>query len=152
MRYQLIAVGLMLALMAAGAALASEIYKWVDDEGNVHYGDRPVGEQVELLEIESRPTDPARIQAMNQARAADRARATEAKAAAALEQPTATELREDADERARKCTVYKAQLEAYTNNRRLYNQTADGEREYLSDDEVRATRERAAQQVEEFCS
>jgi len=152
MRYQLIAVGLMLALMGASAAPAGEIYKWVDDEGNVHYGDRPVGEQVERLEIESRPTDPARIQAMNQARAADRAKAADAKAAAALEQPTATELREKADERTMKCTTYKAQLEAYINNRRLYHQTADGEREYLSDDEIKATRERAAQQVEEFCS
>jgi len=152
MRYPIIVVGLMLALLGAGGALASEIYKWVDDEGNVHYGDRPVGEPVERLEIESRPTDPARIQAMNQARAADRAKAADAKAAAALEQPTTMEVREEADERARKCTAYKAQLEAYTNNRRLYHESADGEREYLSDEEIKATRERAAQQVEEFCS
>lgn len=152
MRYQVIAVGLMLALMSAGAALASDIYKWVDDDGNVHYGDRPAGEPVERLAIESRPTDPERIQAMNQARAADRSDLAKAKTAAALEQPTAAELRDEADERAMKCITYKAQLEAYTNNRRLYHQRADGEREYLSDDEVKTTRERAAQQVEEFCS
>jgi len=152
MRYPVIAVGLMVALTCAGAALAGDIYKWVDENGNVNFGDRPAGAYSERLDIESRPTDPARIHAMNQARAADRAQAAEAKAAAELEAPSAAELRDEADERAMKCTAYETQLESYVNNRRLYRLTTDGEREYLSDDEITSTRERAAQQVEEFCS
>ncbi len=35
----------MLALVAANAVLAGDIYKWTDEDGNVHYGDRPAGEQ-----------------------------------------------------------------------------------------------------------
>jgi len=152
MRYQAIAAGLMLILIGTGAALASDIYKWVDEEGNPHFGDVPAGEQAERLDIESRPTDPARIQAMNEARAVDRAETVQAKAAAELERPSAAELQEEADERANKCAAYKIQLESYTNNRRLYKASADGEREYLSDDEIAATRELAAQRVDEFCS
>ena len=30
-----------LALTVSGAAFADNIYKWTDDEGNVHYGDAP---------------------------------------------------------------------------------------------------------------
>ena len=152
MRYHAIAFGLTLILLSAGVAQASEIYKWVDEQGNVHYEDRPDGIMVERVDIDSRPTDPARIQAMAQARAMDRARATEAKAEADAKLPTAAELKEEADERAKKCTSSKSQLVSYVNNRRLYKMTAEGEREYLSDAEITATRDRAAQQVDEFCN
>ena len=44
-----------LALFSLGAG--SEIYKWVDDEGNVHYGDSPPDSvEAELVHIESHPT------------------------------------------------------------------------------------------------
>lgn len=152
MRYQAIASVLILAVFSAGAVLASDIYRWVDDEGNIHFGDRPDGEQAERLEIESRPTDPARVQAMNEALTVERYKAQEAKSVAAAEQSTAAELRAEADERAMKCTTYKAQLEAYTNNRRLFRESADGERAYLTDAEIDATREGAAKKVAEFCS
>lgn len=58
MRNHAIAIGLVLALLGAVAVQATEIYKWVDEEGNVHFGDRHEGEEVERLTIESRPTDP----------------------------------------------------------------------------------------------
>ena len=41
-RYRLLSAGLVLltaALLAAGAS--AQIYKWVDDQGNVHFGDKP---------------------------------------------------------------------------------------------------------------
>ena len=152
MRHYAIAIGFILALLVSGATYSSEIYKWVDDEGNVHFGDRPDGVQPERLDIESRPTDPARVQAMNQARATERAKSETAKAQAAAEQPTAEEVKKEADERTAKCTAYQAQLQSYTNNRRLYRMDADGEREYLSDDEVDQTRQVTAQRVEEFCN
>jgi hypothetical protein len=124
----------------------------VDEAGNIHYEDRPDGEEVERVDIDSQPTDPAQIEAMTQARAVQRANAAEAKAKAIAAQPTAQERQEEAEERATKCTAYKAQLESYVNNRRLYRMGADGEREYMNDAEITATRDRAAQQVDEFCN
>ena len=45
---------LVLALFSLGAG--SDIYKWVDDEGNVHYGDSPPENvAAERVQIESRP-------------------------------------------------------------------------------------------------
>ena len=31
-------------LLASGLAAGGEIYKWIDENGNVHYEDRPIGE------------------------------------------------------------------------------------------------------------
>ena len=152
MRNHAIVIGLTLGLLCVATVSASDIYKWVDEQGNVHYTDRPEGEDPERLDIESRPTDLARVQAVTAAIATERNKSAEAKAAAAAEQPTAEERRQETEERAIKCAAYQEQLVSYTNNRRLYKQTADGEREYLSDDEITQTRELAAQRVSEFCN
>ena len=38
------------AFLVSGPAVAGEIYKWVDEDGNVHYEDRPIGKtDVELM-------------------------------------------------------------------------------------------------------
>ena len=45
-------------LLAVARAVAGEIYKWTDDDGNVHYEDRPIGESgMERMEIVSQNTD-----------------------------------------------------------------------------------------------
>ena len=66
------------ALLASGFAMGGEIYKWVDENGNVHYEDRPVGEgEIErVVDIRSRNTDnavvAARVYEQRRARAAAR--------------------------------------------------------------------------------
>ena len=152
MHYRAIVLGLMLAVSGAATALAADIYTWTDAEGLVHFGDIPGGEHPVRLDINSRPTDPARVQAITHALAQQRIKVAESKAAAALEGPSAQELRAEADDRARKCSAYKANLETFLINRRLYNEGPDGEREYLSDAEITAARELTAKQVTEFCS
>ena len=64
------------ALLASGLAVASEIYKWTDDEGNVHYVDRPTGQPDETrLDIYSARTDNSAVQARVQQRRQSRAAA-----------------------------------------------------------------------------
>ena len=150
MRYQVIATTLMLAM--AGTAIAGDIYKWTDEEGNVHFGDKPLGEQPERLAIQSRPTDPAKIQAMAQARAQAATKAAEEAAAAEPEGPSEEELQAQANERAQKCTTYRAQLQKYVTSRRLYREDENGERVYLDENEMQAAREQVESRVEEYCS
>lgn len=149
MRYQAIAITLILVM--AGTAIAGDIYKWTDEEGNVHFGDKPVGEQPERLAIQSNPTDPARIQAMAQARRDAAAKAAEEAAAAESEGPSEEELQAAANERAQKCTTYRAQLQKYVTSRRLYREDESGERVYLDEGEMQAAREKVESRVEEFC-
>lgn len=152
MKKLIIAIASMLTLAATGAAMAGDIYKWIDKDGNVHYGDRPAGEQTERVAIASRPTDTAKVQAMVAARAEARALAVEEQAAAAATGPTQEELRAEARERAQKCNTYKQRLQTFVTSRRLYREDDNGERVYLDEDETRAARERVEGQVDEYCN
>jgi len=141
----------MLAVIVANSAFAGDIYKWTDAEGNIHYGDRPVGEQPERVAIVSRPTDPARIQAAAQSRADTRTAKAEAAAEAAAAGPSPEELQAEADARAARCTTVKAQMQQLVTSRRVYREDASGERVYLDESETLAARERVENQIAEFC-
>ena len=142
----------MLAVSAAGMAFASNIYKWTDEQGNVHYGDRPTGDpSEERLAIASRPTDLSKVQARIQARYEAKAAAEEA-AASEPAGPTPEALRAQALQREEKCATYKARQQKFLFSRRLYRADENGERVYLDEDETLAARERVQNQVEEYCN
>jgi len=146
-----VATAAMLALIAANGVFANDIYKWTDEDGNVHYGDRPAGEQPERLAIVSHPTNPARIQAAAQARSESRATRAEEQADAAEAQASADEKQAEAEDRAQKCASYKAQMQQLVVSRRLYREGENGERVYLDESETLAARERVENQINEFC-
>ena len=152
MRYLAIAVALMLAVTTAGTATAGDIFKWTDEDGNVHFGDRPLGEDPEKVAIQSRPTNPERVQATVQSRANAAAKAAEEEAAATPAGPSPEELQAQADERAEKCDKYREQLQRFVRSRRLYREDESGERVYLDEGEMRAARERVENQVQDFCT
>jgi hypothetical protein len=151
MRSRAIATVTLLTLAVTGSALASDIYKWTDAEGNVHYGDVPVSAQSERLSITSTSTDNAQVQASTQARVDSRTlqRQEEANLPAG---PTKEELRAEADERATQCTAHRAQLQKFLTSRRIYREDEDGERVYMDEAEMQATRARAESRVEEYCN
>jgi len=146
------ALALILAVTVTGTVSASEIYKWVDEDGGIHYGDRPTGAaSEERLTVRSRPTDPEAVQSQVVARL--NAQTTMAEAAANAPQgPSEEELRAEARERAEKCSTYRQRLEKFVHSRRLYREDENGERVYLDEDETLAARERVQNQVEEYCS
>lgn len=150
-RYRLMTAISIAALLATGAASASEIYKWTDDDGNVHYVDRPSGQPNEArMDIISAKTDNAAVTARTQARREARAAAEQA----ASEAPTGMskeEIRAEQAERQKKCQMYRDRLEQFLQSQRLYKQDDSGERQYLSEDEVMAARQRVQGQIEEYC-
>ena len=76
-----------MALTFASGATASEIYRWVDAEGNVHYGDRPSGVPTEQrLQLSYARTDGTAVEKRVEARrdaqtARDEAEAPDARGA-----------------------------------------------------------------------
>lgn len=147
-----IAIALMLGLATAAASQASEIYKWTDADGNIHYGDRPSGEATEeRLAIRSRPTDPSRVQAEARTVADARESFAEREAAKAEAQVAANELQVQREERKVKCSMYKERLTRFVQSRHLYREDANGERVYLDEAEMQAAREKVQEQVEEYC-
>jgi hypothetical protein len=152
MRYQAITYALMLVLLAAGSTAMGQIYKWTDEEGNVHFGDKPAGEDSEKVAIQSRRTNAERVQADVQARADAAAKAAEEEATAAPAGPTAEELQARLDERAKKCETYRERLRNFVQSRRIYREDENGERVYMSEEEMQAAREQVENQVQEYCS
>lgn len=152
MKYTALSTTILLIFAIAGAADAGQIYKWTDADGNVHYGDKPVGEQAEQLAIRSSRTDPSRIEAMAKAREEARAVATAEELAAADDGPSQEELQAEARERQQKCAMYRQRLEKFVTSRRLYREDENGERIYLDEEQTQAARERVQNRVEEFCN
>jgi hypothetical protein len=139
------------ASLASGLAVASEIYKWVDQEGNVHYVDRPSGRPDETrLDIYSARTDKAAVQARIQQRRESRA-ADEQAASEAPDEMTGDELRAEQQKRQEQCDSYRARLERYLRSQRLYREDDSGERVYLDEEQTLAARARVEEKVKEHC-
>ena len=133
-----IAFVVMLAVSSAGMAFAGDIYKWTDEDGNIHFGDHPMPEtSKEPLAIGSLLTDTSMIQAN----------------AAVIEPVGATleELRAQPLDREEKCATNKARLKRLLTSRRLYRKDENGVSVYLDEDEIFAERERVQNQVMEYC-
>lgn len=139
------------AIAFSGAVLAGEIYKWTDAEGNVHYEDRPLGDRVQRLNVASRSTDDAAVQASIDARREREAERNEARSKRNEEAQAAATAKAEAEQRAAKCTESRARMESYLQARRLYNENEAGEREYLDEAGVMQARQKAQDQIQKYC-
>ncbi len=152
MKLRLAVIASLVAMIAAGPLSASEIYKWTDAEGNVHFGDKPVGQAPVRLAIASKPTDRAAVQAQNFARREARQTAAKEEAEAAAKGPTVEELRAAAEEKSRKCADYRQTMQKMVQSRRLYREDEAGERVYLDEAQMIAERAKVEGQINEYCS
>jgi hypothetical protein len=133
--------------------MANEIYKWTDENGNVHYGDRPSGMITEQrLAMTYTRTNSGSVQNRVQAQTEATTARQEARAEATAAEEEAAENAAIAAERDRKCERSRTRLETYLQSRRLYRTDADGERVYLDDEQRTQARQKAEEQVAEFCS
>ncbi len=120
-----------LAAPAAGAG----VYRWVDDQGRVHFGDRPQSDAASEVKIRVEPqsSPPAASEAE---RARHRRRLLEmyqedrdAKKEAARKQ------KEERAKRVAECSEARVKLAQFSSAGSLYNRGPDGERRYLSFEE-----------------
>ena len=140
---------------AGPMAVAQEasVYKWVDAQGVPHYSDQPsVNSSSEELPIHYRKTDHAALQARVKAK-------TEPETAADVKagQPSGADATAEGErqrllaERESNCKGAKLRVTNDTNARRLYKPGPNGERIYLTDEELDAERADAQRAVEEWC-
>ena len=152
MRLRMIAFALTLCIAAVGNAQTNQIYKRVDADGNIHYSDTPTGDpSEEVVPITSRATDPARVQAEVQARLNRQAEVAEA-AAEESQGPTREELAAEAAERQQKCDMYTERLETFIVKRHLYQELENGERYYLTEEEMMQAQDDVRAKIDEFCN
>jgi len=131
-----------LALLPLGA-LAAEVYVSVDANGQIVYSDRPSdsGED-EVLQVRGGGSTQAASPVAEEA------------AVPAADESVVVEVRRDPtpEERAANCEIARQRGEAYTAAYRMYRELPDGEREYLTADEIDEQRAAVAAEVDEWCS
>jgi len=146
-----VAFSLALTLSVMSAASA-DVYRYVDSRGNVQYTDKPALLPAQKLAVQSRATDAAEVDA---SAAAEQARTTAANAA--RQQAATTRADQNranqitATAKAEQCVKARERNEAYSTSKRLYETLPDGERRYLTDEEIDAARAQAEKAVAEAC-
>jgi hypothetical protein len=145
------------ALLAWSGLASAVVYKWVDGQGKVQYGDRPPdGVHAEVVELYTNhtgrtgftrtaaatPPPPAAAARLSAAR--DTANAQDDPAKKAIQQ-------EVADVRDKQCAEAQAKYKQYIESRRLYKTGENGERVYLTSEEIDTERVNAKRDVDEIC-
>jgi Na+-transporting NADH:ubiquinone oxidoreductase subunit NqrC len=140
-------------LLLAGPALAGDVYVMTDKQGNRIYTDRPDTLPAQKAGVQSQSTDPAEADARyaeemdrysSEQQAADESRAKAAEAKRAEELTAA--------DRAQRCVAARSRYQATLNSIRIYEELPNGQRRYLSSEEIDAARANAKQAMDEFCT
>jgi hypothetical protein len=141
---------LLLALLGT-TAHGADVYRSTAADGTVSYSDRPQGADAQFV-LATGVTARTPAPGSSTAGAGAPPEAPEAAAPPAPlpdEGPTAAQLRL---ERQKNCEIAREREERYTLSRRLFRTNAAGEREYLDDAAVAEAREKAAADVQDWCS
>lgn len=148
MRYAVVTI--LVSCCLAAAVQASGVYKWVDSEGNVHFGDQPTdGAAAQIPQPKTQvPADAAyqeRLQRQKQYLDARQEERVQAKQKAA-------EAKAKKVEREAQCQKAKEQLAYLEAHSRLYTILPNGEQQYLSDEQRDAELATVRKQVAELCA
>lgn len=133
------------ALMAWSSLASAVVYKWVDAQGKVQYGDRPPdgvkAEVVELLGTHSGQHTAAAKPDTAKAPAPD----PSLKDKKAVEEDVVAT-------RQKQCAEAQERYRKLIEGRRLYKTGDNGERQYLTSDEIDTERLNAKRDVDELCN
>lgn len=140
-------------LAALAAPAAAQLYKWTDSQGNVVYSDRPppnAGQKSTTVKAPSSAaaapaSAPAQQKSMKEQELEFRQRQAEQAEAAA-------KARKEADLRAQNCTTARSNLSTYTDGGRIVRFNAQGEREYVTDDDRAREIQRWQDEIRRWCS
>jgi hypothetical protein len=148
----------------AAIATAETVYKWVDSSGQVHYTDLPPRQgDAKILGVYQQESGDVQDDGSDNGNYAeeggdDNGNADQPQTAARTpEPPPSDEAKKAADQDAAKakveqCKAAQDRYQRYLDSRRLFRETPDGKREYLTDKELTDARARAKQAVDDYCS
>ena len=136
---------LLCAVLMAWSTLASAVvYKWVDAQGKIQYGDRPPdGVHAEVVEGLGRDSRPAS------------APPSAAKAPAAPVAPSDLKKAVQVDvssTREKQCTDAQERYKKLIEGRHIYKTGDNGERVYLSSQEIDEERVNAKKDIDDICN
>ena len=142
----------LLISLAAPIVAHAGVYKWVDENGKVHYGDQPQASQptVEIRVDDTVPTPSYSDDELS--REEKRERLLQSMEEDRVEKQEIREKQKAVKEKNRqKCNRYRDQMRHYERASSLYKLDRDGNRVYMSDgDRARATKNLQAN-IKKYC-
>ena len=133
---------------------AGGIYRWVDEEGRVHFSDRPVAEAAKEVEIKQSSPPPSGPDARPATDAERRDKQQKLLDVYRQEREEKAEsrrkARQEKAERKKRCTYARDRLDRYRSSR-IYEPQADGSRRFLSDAERDTAISDLKKQVRKWC-
>ncbi len=140
-----------LCLLIQIPVAVSGVYRWVDENGKTHYGDRPPAEQ-QADEIKQKQTSSPNSPPSQNNSAETRQRLLDRYEQEREEKKEAArKKREEAEKRKRNCELARKRLKYYESYPLLYEKLPDGERRYLSAEEKDADMRKLREAVEHWC-
>ena len=141
-------------VVTPAVAQQATVYKWTDQQGVTHYSDQPpVDAKSEALPIRYRRTD--RAAAQNKIKTEETRQGAEdlrEEQEDAEEETAATQREKDLAERAATCKQARERVTNYNQAQKLYKPGPNGDRIYLTSEELDAERADAQRVMEEWCS
>lgn len=133
---------------------SAAVYRWVDEQGRVQYGDRPPQDQkIKELKIKSAPSSERAVgQPTQQQRQEHRQKLLDSFREEREQKRADRKKREaQAEQKKMRCAQAKDRLREYENSSALYELQADGSRSFLSKAQFEAALKEARQAVKRFC-
>lgn len=134
--------------VAATSAADAQVYRWVDEDGNVHYTDRPPHLDVERLPIETGPTD---LEAAIEENVERRYRLDESEKDRAHEAEIESERAAYEARRAEACRQARDRVSFIESARRLSRVDEDGTRVVYDEQQRARALAEARRQVADWC-
>jgi hypothetical protein len=138
------------ALIAWSGVAGAVVYRWVDAQGKIMYGDRPPdgvhAEVVELLGTHVARTTPTK-DASSSSRTG--AKGDSAQDDANTKKAVDSDVQQVKDQQ---CAAAQEQYKKLIEGRRIYKTGADGERQYLNSEEIDTQRADAKREIDATCN
>jgi hypothetical protein len=136
------------ALIAWSCVASAVVYKWVDGQGKIQYGDHPPdGVHAEVVELLGNHV------ARGSAAPASPPAKAGVKTPAAQDEGAKKAVDEDvAQTRDKQCADAQERYKKLIEGRRIFKTGADGERQYLSSDEIDSERVNAKREIDAVCN
>jgi hypothetical protein len=127
---------IILSVLFSASLSASGIHKWVDSEGNTHYGDAPpVSSKTEQVRVQAVPSDPGKTLPRLAKDKQDKAGGSE----------------EPADQAAIACQQAREDQAIINSSSRIQAKSADGSLRYMTTVEIANRKEKSEADIEQFC-
>ena len=147
-RFLLVAAAI--ALLSPALGSADSVYRWTDENGVVHFGDRePVGRAADRVSVKTGTATSSEERKSPQ----EQLKALEENQAERERQQKETAVEEARrKQQAVRCDAARANLQAINSNARIRVVDADGEQRYLTPEEIEAKRAEFETIVGESCA